>query len=69
MGPAGMAPEVVQILNAAIGRSLASPDLRERFLKGGSVPAASTPEELRKFMEAWTATFGRIAKQVGLKPQ
>ncbi len=35
MGPAGMSAEVVQILNKAIARSLASADLRQRFLKAG----------------------------------
>src|SRR3989475_8609186 len=38
MGPAGMSSEVVEILNRAIARSLASADLRDRFLKAGSMP-------------------------------
>ena len=31
MGPAGMPPEVVAILNKAIQQALASPDLRDRY--------------------------------------
>ena len=69
MGPAGMPPEVVAILNKAIQQSLASPDLRERFAKAGSVPLGSTPEQLRKRYEHWMAIFGKIATDVGLKPQ
>lgn len=69
MGPAGMRPEVVEILNKAIERSLASPEVRERYLKGGSVAAASSPEALRKRYEDWIAIFGRIAKETGIKPQ
>ena len=69
MGPAGMSPEVVETLNKAIARSLASPDLRERFLKAGkSVPRASTPAELRKRYEEWMEIFGKIAKDAGIKP-
>jgi tripartite-type tricarboxylate transporter receptor subunit TctC len=68
MGPAAMSPEVVDTLNQAIARSLASPDLRERFLKAGSVPVASTPAELRSRYEEWIAIFGKIAKNAGLKP-
>ena len=68
MGPAGMSREVVNTLNAAIVRALASPDVREKFLKAGSVPASSTPEELRKRYEDWSAIFGKIAKGAGLKP-
>ncbi len=69
MGPAGMRPEVVEILSKAIARGLAAPEVRERFLKGGSVAAASSPEELRKRYEDWIAIFGKIAKETGLKPQ
>ena len=69
MGPAGMPPEVVAILNKAIQQALASPDLRERFAKAGSVPLGSTPEELRKRYEHWMGIFEKIAKDAGVKPQ
>jgi tripartite-type tricarboxylate transporter receptor subunit TctC len=68
MGPAGMSAEVVQILNKAIARGLASPDLRQRFLKAGLVPTASSPEELRKRYEDWMVIFGKIASDAGVKP-
>ena len=64
----GMSPEIVRILNQGIAKSLAAPDLRERFAKAGSVPLASTPEELRKRYEDWSVIFGRIAKDVGIQP-
>jgi len=69
MGPAGMQPEVVAILNKAIQQALASPELRERFAKAGSVPLGSTPEELRKRYELWMGIFEKIAKNAGVKPQ
>ena len=69
MGPAKMQPEHVAILNNAIGQALAMPDVRERFQKLGITPAPSTPEELRKRYEHWMAIFGKIANDVGLKPQ
>jgi tripartite-type tricarboxylate transporter receptor subunit TctC len=69
MGPAKMQPEHVAILNNAIVQALAMPDVRERFQKVGITPASSTPEELRKRYEHWMAIFGKIANDVGLKPQ
>ncbi len=68
MGPAGMSRDVVNTLNATMVRALASPDVREKFIKGGSVPMSSTPEELRKRYEHWTGIFGKIAKDANLKP-
>ena len=69
MGPAGMKREVVEVLNAAMVKSLASPDLREKLAKAGGVATSSTPEELRKRYEEWSRIFGKIAKDAGLKPQ
>lgn len=69
MGPAGMQAEHVAILNKAIVQALGMPEVRERFLKAGITPTSSTPDELRRNYEHWIAIFGRIAKDVGLKPQ
>jgi len=68
MGPAGMRRETVAALNAAIGRVLGTPDIRERFLVAGSEPASSTPEELTKRYSDWIERYGKIAKQAGVKP-
>ena len=69
MGPAKMRAEHVAILNSAIGQALAMSDVRERFQKAAITPAPSTPEELRQRYAHWMAIFGKIAKDVGLKPQ
>ena len=69
MGPAGISPEIVRTLNQAVAKSLAAPDLRERFAKAGSVPTPSTPDELRKRYEHWMRVFGGIAKEAKLQPQ
>ncbi|HZM45262.1 MAG TPA: tripartite tricarboxylate transporter substrate-binding protein [Burkholderiales bacterium] len=69
MGPAGMRRETVATLNAAIGRALAMPDIREKFAVGGSETAPSTPEELTRRYADWIERFGKIAKEAGVKPQ
>jgi len=69
VGPAGMRRDIVASLNAAIGRALAAPDLRDRLLKAGSQPTPSSPEELGKRYADWVVKFGKIAKDAGIKPQ
>lgn len=69
MGPAGVRRDIVASLNSAIARTLAMPDIREKFQLGGSQPVPSTPEELAKRYADWIGRFGKIAKQAGLKPQ
>lgn len=67
VGPAGIKPEVVRNLNAAVKRILAQPDLKARMEKLGVYPSWSQPEELaarvNKEIErmARTAKFAKIA--------
>jgi tripartite-type tricarboxylate transporter receptor subunit TctC len=69
MGPAGVRAETVISLNAAIGRVLAMPDIREKFAVSGLEPAPSTPDALTKRYADWIQRFGKIAKDADLKPQ
>lgn len=69
MGPAGLPKDVVGTLNKAIAQAIASPELRERYLKAGSTPTSGTPEQLTKRYQDWIEIFGRIAKDAGIQPQ
>ena len=69
MGPAGVRRDIVVSLNAAIGRALEMPDVREKIVGAGSEPAPSSPEEVSKRYADWIERFGKIAKQAGLQPQ
>jgi len=69
MGPAGMRREIVDILNGAMVKALASADLRDKLAKTGSVATSSSPEELQNRYADWTVIFGKIAKDIGLRPQ
>lgn len=46
LAPAGTPPHILQKLNAALGTTLAAPQLRDRFLTFGVEAVASTPAEL-----------------------
>lgn len=69
VGPAGVPQEAVQALHAALVRTLAMPDVREKLRGVGSEPSASTPQELAERYALWTERFGKIARQAGIKPQ
>ena len=64
--PAKTPRAIVDRLHDEIVRALNTPDLRERFLKAGSEPTPSNPEELRKKYADWIVIFGKIAKDAGL---
>ena len=67
--PSGTPRTVIEALNAATGRILAMPDVRERLLAAGSEPAPASPAELTKRIADATEQFGRFARELGIKPQ
>lgn len=69
MGPAGVNKDIVAALNTTIARTLAMPDVRERFRAVGSETAPTTPDQLAKRYADWIERFGKMAKLAGLKPQ
>lgn len=69
VGPAGVPPGIVQALNTALARALASDDVRAKLRSVGSEAVSSTPKELTERFALWIERFGKIAQQAGLKPQ
>jgi tripartite-type tricarboxylate transporter receptor subunit TctC len=69
VGPAGVPSEIVQALNAALARSIALPEVREKMRTVGSEAMSSTPQELSERFALWRERFGKIAQHAGIKPQ
>jgi tripartite-type tricarboxylate transporter receptor subunit TctC len=67
VGPAGMAPDVVQRLNDAFNKVMAMPAVREKLLGGGLDPVGGTPEQFGRFIGSEIAKWTKIAKDVGAK--
>lgn len=65
--PAGTPRDVVQRLHAEIGKAMAVPEMKERFLSFGTDVATSSPEELGRFLASEVAKITKIAKDVGAK--
>jgi tripartite-type tricarboxylate transporter receptor subunit TctC len=68
-GPAGMPPEVVRTLNAAIARSLAHPDVRVGFEKGGYEAVSTTPAEFGAMIKDSYDRWGKVIRDIGLTRQ
>ena len=68
-GPAGMPRGLVTQLNRDIAAVLQDADTRERVLRQGATPAASTPEQLSDTLKKDFVRFRKIIADAGLKPQ
>ena len=67
--PAGTPKEIVQRLNAEIGKSLAAPDVKERYAALGLTAVSDPPEKFDKFFRAEIAKWGKVVKAAGLKAE
>ncbi|MFC7541203.1 hypothetical protein ACFQU2_19435 [Siccirubricoccus deserti] len=65
MGPAGLAPAVVQRLSALTRQSLQAPDLIARFQENGATTWFTTPEEFASFRARNEASFAPVIRAAG----
>jgi tripartite-type tricarboxylate transporter receptor subunit TctC len=63
LGTVGRTPEpLLQRLNAEVRKALADPPTHQRFVELGGAPAASTPGEMRAFVEHEIAKWQRVIR-------
>ena len=67
-GPAGMRPELVQRLNAALAKALAHPEVRDGFARGIYEAVPSTPAELAGIVKDSYDRWGALIRRAGIKP-
>jgi tripartite-type tricarboxylate transporter receptor subunit TctC len=64
--PAGTPPEIVARLHDAIVKAIAVPEVREKLLAAGMIPATSTPNALAATVRRELEAFGAVAKANGI---
>src|SRR5688572_715476 len=60
---------IVAKLSKELMRIIKSPDITQRIEQQGLDAVGSTPEELAAIIKAETQMYGKLVKQIGLKPQ
>ena len=65
----GTPPEIVAKLNAELVKILRAPDMKEQMAALGAEPVGDTPEELRTFLKADMARWGKIIQEKGIRPE
>jgi tripartite-type tricarboxylate transporter receptor subunit TctC len=67
VAPTKTPPDVVARLNAAVGEIVSMPEVRQQMIKLGTAPGRKqTPAELREFINAETARWGKILTEAGV---
>ena len=68
-GPAGLPPEVVAKLNAAINQVVAKPEVKKRLASLGFDVFSSTPEAFAQFVSEQRDLWGKLIKDAGIEQQ
>jgi len=63
IAPAGTPHAVVEKLNAALARTLSSPEVKERFDAQSAEIVASTPEQFGEFIKAESTKWGKVIRE------
>jgi tripartite-type tricarboxylate transporter receptor subunit TctC len=69
MAPVKTPKEIVARWNIEVGKILASPDLKGRFINEGLEPMGGTQEEFGKFIRSEIEKYARVVVATGMKPQ
>ena len=67
--PKGTPPEIVARLNGELVKVLRSAEVGEQMARLGAVPVGDTPAEFGAFVKAESARWGKIIKDLGIKPE
>jgi len=60
--------QILDSLNTEVGKILATPDLRRRFINDGLEPIGGTREEFGKFIRSEIEKYAKVIKAAGIKP-
>jgi len=69
VGPAGMARDQVERLNAAFSQALRHPEVTSKLNGAGNPPWISTPDELKAVIEREIPKYLQLAKDAGIEAQ
>jgi len=67
LGPARLPPAIVATLNKAVVTAVGDPQVNEKIIQSGAIPAPDTPEEMKAFLRSEFGRWGRIVREKGIK--
>jgi tripartite-type tricarboxylate transporter receptor subunit TctC len=69
LAPAGTPKPILTKVSEDIAKVLQMPDVREKLLAQGSIPAPNTPAEFDAIIKSDVERYGKILRDAGITPQ
>lgn len=65
--PAGVPKDIIDRLNKEIARAIANPKIAGMFVKLGTQPVSTSPDEFSSFIKSEQAKYAKVIKEAGIK--
>ena len=69
LAPAGVPREIISKLHMQIVKILAMPDVKAKLAEQGADAASNTPEQFAAYIKSEITKWGRLIKELGVKPE
>jgi tripartite-type tricarboxylate transporter receptor subunit TctC len=69
VGPRGLPPEIVKVLNAAGNKALQDPEVRTKMLEQGNEIGGGTPEQFAALIKSESPRWGKVVKDARVEPE
>ncbi len=69
IGPKGLPPEIVKILNAAGNKALQDPEVRAKMLGQGNEIGGGTPEQFAALIKSEAPRWGKVVRDAKIEPE
>ena len=69
VAPAKTPRDIIEKISADVKSALSRPDIQAKLNGVGLVPAGNSPEQFRTFLKTTAASYAKIIKENGIKPE
>ena len=69
VGPKGLPPELIKLLNTIGNKALQDPDLREKITSQGNEAVGGTPEQFAALIKAEAPRWAKVVKDAKIDPE
>ncbi|MGZ3410013.1 MAG: Bug family tripartite tricarboxylate transporter substrate binding protein [Xanthobacteraceae bacterium] len=66
LAPAKTPPAIIAKLNAAVAKAVADPDVKNKLVQSGAIPAPNSPEEMGAMLKSELDRWGKIIREKGI---
>jgi tripartite-type tricarboxylate transporter receptor subunit TctC len=69
VAPAATPRAIIRLLNAEINRAMQLPEVNAKLVEAGLIVANESPEWFDQFMRSEYEKYGKLVRDIGLKPR